>query len=101
MAGVTITATGNGADIGKATTASDGKWEIPLPGAGRYTITLDGLGERLRATEDQVLAGLDDDGERQAFRALLQRLAVHAAIFPDSAALGTCTAERATAIQSC
>jgi len=41
VAGVTITATRNGAEIGKATTASDGKWEIPLPGAGRYTITLD------------------------------------------------------------
>jgi len=41
VAGVTITATRNGAEIGKATTAGDGKWEIPLPGAGRYTITLD------------------------------------------------------------
>jgi neutral amino acid transport system permease protein len=41
VAGVTVTATRNGAEIGKATTPSDGKWEIPLPGAGRYTITLD------------------------------------------------------------
>jgi neutral amino acid transport system permease protein len=41
VAGVTVTATRNGAEIGKDTTASDGKWEIPLPGAGRYTITLD------------------------------------------------------------
>ena len=41
VAGVTVTATRNGAEIGKATGASDGTWEIPLPGAGRYTITLD------------------------------------------------------------
>jgi neutral amino acid transport system permease protein len=41
VAGVTVTATRNGAEIGKDTTASDGKWEIPLPRAGRYTITLD------------------------------------------------------------
>jgi len=41
VAGVTVTATRNGAEIGKDTTASEGKWEIPLPGAGRYTITLD------------------------------------------------------------
>jgi neutral amino acid transport system permease protein len=41
VAGVTLTATRNGAEIGKDTTASDGKWEIALPGAGRYTITLD------------------------------------------------------------
>jgi branched-chain amino acid transport system permease protein len=41
VAGVTITATRNGAEIGKDATASDGQWEIPLPRAGRYTITLD------------------------------------------------------------
>jgi neutral amino acid transport system permease protein len=41
VAGVTVSATRNGAPIGRATTASDGKWEIPLPGTGRYTITLD------------------------------------------------------------
>ena len=37
------------------------------------------LGKRLRAAEDHVLAGLDDETDRQAFRALLQQLAVHAA----------------------
>jgi len=41
VAGVTITATRSGTEIGKATTARDGTWEISLPGAGRYTITLD------------------------------------------------------------
>ena len=41
VAGVTVTATRNGAEIGKDTPASDGKWEIPLRGAGRYTIALD------------------------------------------------------------
>ena len=61
---------------------------------------LDGLGERLRTAEDQVLAGLDDDADRQAFRALLQRLAMHAATALDSAAPGACNAEpTATGIQ--
>ena len=45
------------------------------------------LGERLRAAEDQVLAGLDHDEDRQAFRTLLQRLAVHAATALDATAL--------------
>jgi neutral amino acid transport system permease protein len=38
---VTIAATRNGVEIGKDTTARDGTWEIPLPGPGHYTITLD------------------------------------------------------------
>jgi branched-chain amino acid transport system permease protein len=41
VAEVAIAATRNGVEVGKATTARDGTWEIPLPGAGRYTITLD------------------------------------------------------------
>jgi DNA-binding MarR family transcriptional regulator len=48
---------------------------------------LDGLGERLREAEDQVLAGLAEAEDRQAFRALLQRLAMHAATALDSTAL--------------
>jgi len=51
---------------------------------------LDGLGERLRAAEDQVLAGLDDE-DRQSFRALLQRVAVHAATTVDAAGPQQCT----------
>ena len=47
---------------------------------------LDGLGERLREAEDQVLAGLAEAEDRQAFRTLLQRLALHAATSLDSAA---------------
>ena len=43
---------------------------------------LDGLGERLREAEDQVLAGLNEAEDRPAFRALLQRLALHAADRP-------------------
>jgi DNA-binding MarR family transcriptional regulator len=53
---------------------------------------LDTLGAGLRAAEEQLLAGLDDDADRQAFRALLQRVAVHAATALDSAAPGDCTA---------
>jgi neutral amino acid transport system permease protein len=41
VSGVTITTTRNGAEVGKATTAKDGTWEISLPGPGRYTVTLD------------------------------------------------------------
>ena len=41
VAGVAISATRDGAEIGKATTAKDGTWEISLPGPGRYTITVD------------------------------------------------------------
>lgn len=41
VAEVTIAAARNGVEIGKATTARDGTWEVPLPGPGRYTITLD------------------------------------------------------------
>ena len=52
---------------------------------------LDGLGERLREAEDQVLAGLAEAEDRQAFRALLQRLALHAATTLDSAAPDPCS----------
>jgi len=41
VAGVKIIATRGTEDAGKATTAKDGTWEISLPAAGRYTITLD------------------------------------------------------------
>jgi hypothetical protein len=58
------------------------------------------LGGRLRAAEDQVLAGLDHHEDRQAFRTLLQRLAVHAVTALDATALDVaapdaCTAEPA------
>lgn len=59
---------------------------------------LDGLSARLRTAEDQVLAGLDDDADRQAFRELLQRLAVHAATALDPATPSACGAEQATAV---
>jgi hypothetical protein len=51
---------------------------------------LDGLGARLRAAEDQVLAGLDDE-DKKSFRSLLQRVAVHAATALESAAPQSCT----------
>src|SRR6266581_1885803 len=56
----------------------------------RGRVLLDELGERLRAAEDQLLAGLDDDADRQAFRMLLQRVAVHAATALDPAAPDPC-----------
>ena len=52
---------------------------------------LDKLGERLREAEDQVLAGLGDAEDRQVFRALLQRLSLHAATALDSTAPDPCT----------
>jgi DNA-binding MarR family transcriptional regulator len=51
---------------------------------------LDGLGERLHAAEDQVLAGLDDE-DKKTFRSLLQRVAFHAATALESAAPPPCT----------
>jgi DNA-binding MarR family transcriptional regulator len=51
---------------------------------------LDELGGQLRAAEDQLLAVLDDDTDRQGFRALLQRVAVHAATALDSATPDPC-----------
>jgi DNA-binding MarR family transcriptional regulator len=36
------------------------------------------LDERLRAAEEQLLSGLDDGPDRQVFRTLLRRLALHA-----------------------
>lgn len=36
------------------------------------------LGRRLAKAEDHVLAGLDDEGDRQSFRSLLGRVATHA-----------------------
>jgi hypothetical protein len=53
---------------------------------------LDGLGERLREAEDQVLAGLDEAEDRQAFRTLLQRLSMHAATALESTSADPCTA---------
>jgi MarR family transcriptional regulator for hemolysin len=54
---------------------------------------LDGLGERLREAEDQVLAGLDEGEDRQAFRTLLQRLALHAATTLESTSADPCAAD--------
>ena len=52
---------------------------------------LDGLGKRLREAEDQVLAGLDEAGDRQAFRTLLQHLSLYAATALDSTSADPCT----------
>jgi branched-chain amino acid transport system permease protein len=41
VAGVTITAAKGGKQVGKATTAKNGTWQITLPGGGNYTLTLD------------------------------------------------------------
>jgi neutral amino acid transport system permease protein len=41
VAGVTITAAKGGTRVGKAITAKNGTWQIPLPGTGNYTLTLD------------------------------------------------------------
>ena len=41
VAGVIITAAKGGQQVGMATTAKSGTWQISLPGAGDYTLTLD------------------------------------------------------------
>jgi branched-chain amino acid transport system permease protein len=39
--GVSITVSQDGAEIGTAESDAEGAWEVPLPGAGTYTVTLD------------------------------------------------------------
>lgn len=41
LAGVVISATGADGFEGDATTAADGRWSIPVPGPGDYTVTID------------------------------------------------------------
>ncbi|WP_260980080.1 branched-chain amino acid ABC transporter permease [Agrococcus jejuensis] len=41
LAGVVIDATGADGFAGTATTGDDGRWSIPLPGPGDYTVTID------------------------------------------------------------
>lgn len=41
LKGVTITVTKDGTQVGKDTTDKDGKWKVPVPGSGKYTVTLD------------------------------------------------------------
>ena len=67
----------------------------------RGRVLLDGLGERLREAEDQVLAGLDGADDRRAFRTLLQRLALHAATALDSTSADPCTVGPAPAPEDC
>lgn len=41
LAGVSITVSQEGTDVGSATSGDDGSWSVDLPGAGTYTVTLD------------------------------------------------------------
>jgi neutral amino acid transport system permease protein len=41
VAGIVITVSQDGADVGSATTGDDGTWAVDLPGSGTYTVTLD------------------------------------------------------------
>ena len=41
VAGATITVTGEGCSPCTTTTGPDGKWQIPLPAQGEYTVALD------------------------------------------------------------
>lgn len=62
LEGVTITVTQDGGEIGSATTDAEGKWSVPLPGPGSYTVTLDvaGLPEGVapKAEGGEVLDGV-------------------------------------------
>jgi neutral amino acid transport system permease protein len=51
--GVTITVSQNGTEIGSAVSDAEGKWEVPLPGAGTYQVALDvsTLPEGVRLTD--------------------------------------------------
>ena len=39
--GVTVTVSQDGTEIGSAVSDAEGKWQVPLPGAGSYQVTLD------------------------------------------------------------
>ncbi|MGZ4591617.1 MAG: branched-chain amino acid ABC transporter permease [Actinomycetes bacterium] len=67
-AGVTVTAKGPGGFSGKATSDAKGRWEIPLPKAGTYTVDIDtkslpkGVGltdEKKKSLKVPVLDGQD------------------------------------------
>lgn len=62
LEGVTITVSQDGSEVGTATTDAEGKWAVPLPGPGSYTVTLDvsGLPEGVapRAEGGEVLDGV-------------------------------------------
>jgi neutral amino acid transport system permease protein len=51
--GVTITVSQDGTEIGSAISDAEGKWEVPLPGAGTYQVRLDDstLPEGVRLTD--------------------------------------------------
>jgi DNA-binding MarR family transcriptional regulator len=57
-----------------------------IAATGRGASLLGDLDERLRAAEDGVLAGLGAEDDRNAFRALLRRLATHASALDPAAA---------------
>ena len=61
---------------------------IAVTAAGRDLLGV--LDRRLRAAEQQVLAGLDSDADRRAFRALLRQAATHASIQDPAPAHGAC-----------
>ncbi|MCE0487581.1 branched-chain amino acid ABC transporter permease [Ornithinimicrobium sediminis] len=44
VSGVTVTVTQDGAEVGSTTTGDDGRWTVPVPGPGAYTVTLDTSG---------------------------------------------------------
>jgi branched-chain amino acid transport system permease protein len=51
--GVSITVSQDGSEIGTAVSDAEGRWEVPLPGAGTYQVTLDvtTLPEGVRLTD--------------------------------------------------
>ncbi|WP_219415132.1 branched-chain amino acid ABC transporter permease [Pseudonocardia nigra] len=62
VAGVTVTVTQGGQEIGSATTDAEGAWQVPVPAPGNYDITLDPAtlpdGVVLRDADGATLAGV-------------------------------------------
>ena len=62
LAGVVVTVSQDGSDVGSATTGDDGTWSVDLPGAGTYTVTLDTTSlpknAQLRNKGGEVLEGV-------------------------------------------
>jgi branched-chain amino acid transport system permease protein len=70
VAGVQISVTQGETDVGKATTDDKGHWEVPVPGEGQYSVTLDQTtlpeGVDLRFPERKTLTVMVNGGQQRA-----------------------------------
>lgn len=74
VSGVTIVVERAGETVGEDTTADDGTWQVPVPGAGDYTVTID---------TDTVPEGVElRDPERESFEVSIRPGQERNVLFP-------------------